>query len=318
MPTTRNSNSSKSVTTKNSNTSAEDKQDKPFKIKKDSQNCGSCNIVVRDDEAAIECELCRFWFHCTCQNVSKKLYDTISDPDCDALHWYCRTCNGTAGNMLIMMTSLQSKQSKLQLEMNGLKDEMKDCKIEIVDSQQRIEKTLEEFKQEISDREDSSLHCSMDKVEKLFTDKLEDFEEREKRKNNLIIFGIPESHSLNPESRKKEDLDNVYSIFHRDLDVKSQEVKTLYRLGKKSDSPRPLKVVMGNEATREEILREARKIRLNTVQINKDFTKTERSEYKRLKKEMLERTEKGEENLVIRRGKITKRIFRRDKEAENR
>ena len=89
-------------------------------------------------------------------------------------------------------------------------------------------------------------------------------------------------------------------------------VRSLYRLGKKSDLARPLKVVMDNGAATEEVFRGARSLKSGTVQIARDRTKAEREEHKRLRNVLKERIERGEENLVIRGGKVIKRTFRRD------
>lgn len=40
--------------------------------------CGSCNQAVLDSDLGIECELRKYWFHCTCQDVPKKLYETLN------------------------------------------------------------------------------------------------------------------------------------------------------------------------------------------------------------------------------------------------
>lgn len=276
-------------------------------------NCGSCNLIVMDEDDAIECELCKYWFHCTCQNVSKKLYDTINDVDCGALHWYCRTCNGTAGNMLKILASLQTNHSKLTSEVKGLKDEMKECKVKISNNQQKMEEKIDELKKDMSIHSKEP-QCSTEEVEKLVADKLDDFVERERRKNNIIVYGIPESLSQDAEVRKKEDRDQINSIFHQDLNLKADvsHVRSLYRLGKKSDLARPLKVVMDNGAATEEVFRRARSLKSGSVQIARDRTKAERDEHKRLRNVLKERIERGEENLVIRGGKVIKRTFRRD------
>ena len=280
---------------------------------KNDNNCGSCSLIVMEDDSAIECELCGFWFHCTCQNVSMKLYDTINDLDCDTLHWYCRTCNGTAGSMLKMMTSLQTNQSELKTEVSGLRAEVQKCNDKIATSQKNMEKKMEELKKDIPNQGNESNSCSVGNVEKIVANKLDDFVERERRKNNIIIFGVPESQSQNAEVRKKADFDQVCSIIHKDLNVKPDvvPVRTLYRLGKKSDSARPLKVVMENGAIAEEVLRKARAVKLASIQITRDRTKVEREEYKQLRNDLKERTDSGEDDLVIRGGKIVKRTFRR-------
>ena len=83
------------------------------------------------------------------------------------------------------------------------------------------------------------------------------------------------------------------------------QCKARCRLGKKSDSARPLKVVMENGATAEEVLRKARSVKLASIQIARDRTKVESEEYKRLRNDLKERSDRGEDDLVIRGGFLT-------------
>ena len=82
------------------------------------------------------------------------------------------------------------------------------------------------------------------------------------------------------------------------------------RLGLKKDSkPRPLKLVFANLQTKRDVLRNAKKLRvseteaLKNVYINPDLTVKQKEADKKLRKEMWERRENGE-NVVIHRNKI--------------
>ena len=110
------------------------------------------------------------------------------------------------------MTSLQTNQSELKIEVSGLRAEVQKCNDKIATSQKNIEKKMEELKKDIPKQGNESNSCSVDNVEKIVANKLDDFVERERRKNNLIIFGVPESQSQNAEVRKKDDFDQVSTI----------------------------------------------------------------------------------------------------------
>ena len=119
---------------------------------KDSYSCGCCGLIVMDDDAALECDLCKFWFHCSYQNMSTKLYNTLSefDGEADGIHWYCRTCNSTAKSMMTMMTTLQTQHTKLEASVSDLKNDMKECKRECTESHSKLEKEIRDCKQECS------------------------------------------------------------------------------------------------------------------------------------------------------------------------
>ena len=70
------------------------------------------------------------------------------------------------------------------------------------------------------------------------------------------------------------------------------EIKSLYRLGRRTDEKaRPLKVIMGNQTMRDDVLSGFRdgKLDLSTydegsIQFSRDRTKAEREDYRKLRK----------------------------------
>lgn len=313
----------------NEKTSATDKNEKHNqaqgrKENKDNFSCGSCGMIVLDDDAALECELCNFWYHCTCQKISTKLYNTISklDEDDDGVHWYCKTCNKTAKSMMTMMTSLKIQHTKLESSVAELREEMHECKTGCVQSHSELRQEM----RDMFDRQGSPVMANPDQIDqaetyeimnKVMKERFDEIDEKEKRKTNIIFFGVQESASGEPATRKRDDETKIRAMIDR-LPNKSLEIRTLYRLGKKEDTKtRPLKVVMNNQAMRDEILQKFRKGELDlsaydegVVQLSRDRTKTEREEYRKLRNELRERKERGENDLVIRNGQIRKQTFR--------
>ena len=290
------------------------------KVKKD--RCGSCNLIVMDTDSAVECEVCNFWFHCTCQNVSDKLYQIIHD-EADTIHWYCRTCNASAGNMLKIMTQLQSQQAGLQADISDLKNGLLRHEGECKDVQQSLNKKMDELKNEFTQSgnvmRSSKVLEELEKVEKSVESRLEDIEERERRKSNLIIYGLPESDEVNPLQRKDDDTQKARSAISQSFGEESLSILATYRLGRKSEGKtRPLKVVLKSADVRDEILRRyraavsAESLPDSSIQLSRDRTQREREEYRRLRNELKLREDKGEENLMIRRGKIVQRRFREE------
>ena len=145
-----------------------------------------------------------------------------------------------------------------------------------------------------------------------------EIEEREKRRSDIILFGLPESTSDEPIVRKKDDETKVKSMLVGLPDRGKLEIKSLYRLGRRMDEKaRPLKVIMGNQTMRDDVLSGFRdgKLDLSTydegsIQFSRDRTKAEREDYRKLRKELNDRKEKGESDLIIRNGRIKKRTFR--------
>ena len=47
----------------------------------DQENCScpKCNAVVKDDDPALLCDLCKCWFHVTCTTMSNEFFNKMKD-----------------------------------------------------------------------------------------------------------------------------------------------------------------------------------------------------------------------------------------------
>ena len=147
-----------------------------------------------------------------------------------------------------------------------------------------------------------------------------DQEEIEKRRTNLIIYEIAESISPDSGERKRDDEHKVRSIF-RKLQVQEPDVKSASRLGKKQKgNVRPVKVVFSSESNKKVIMNRVQSLRiskqkedaevLKDIHIAPDMTQRQREERRGLMKELVNREQEGEKDLVIRNGRlIQKKLF---------
>ena len=39
--------------------------------------CANCKVIIDEDDEALQCELCEFWFHTECQNINKSTYNFL-------------------------------------------------------------------------------------------------------------------------------------------------------------------------------------------------------------------------------------------------
>lgn len=141
-----------------------------------------------------------------------------------------------------------------------------------------------------------------------------------KRKNSLIIHGLRESLSGNGSIRSSEDNDCVMDLLHQ-IKCPTVSVNTCIRLGKvptdETQKPRPLKIVLSSEEQKDRVLRYAKNLKgmgngLDKVFIHQDLTPKQRSHRQLLVKELKDRQQKGELNLMILRDKIVKRKLKPD------
>ena len=142
--------------------------------------------------------------------------------------------------------------------------------------------------------------------------------ERDRRKNNLIVFNVEESSSEDIVVRKQHDMDEMAKLLSVGLGV-SSEILNPIRLGPKipdSKWPRPLRVSVDNESTKWNILKQAKNLTrpgketFQKVFIKRDMTLMEREKDLSLRNQLREKRktseEKGEQiKWIIRSGRIT-------------
>src|SRR5260221_1376403 len=93
------------------------KQKEKFnKLDPESDKCRDCQTKVTKEDNALFCEICRVWYHITCQNVSEEIYEILKN----TLHWYCKGCDKGASNILGTLTRLEEKQNTFELELKKI------------------------------------------------------------------------------------------------------------------------------------------------------------------------------------------------------
>jgi hypothetical protein len=146
-------------------------------------------------------------------------------------------------------------------------------------------------------------------------DAIKEQDDRESKKNNIMLFNLPESKKLEVENKKADDEAKLNEIINI-LSIKPK-VNAFFRLGKPDNSKvRPLLVKLETEEQKQSFLSNAKKLGLldptdlrKKVVIKKDCTKLELETEKVLVNEMKERRNCGED-VVIRNGKIVARRVR--------
>lgn len=153
-----------------------------------------------------------------------------------------------------------------------------------------------------------SLQNEVDKLKKEkqhnMNEMMNEMEQRQLRRMNVIIAGIPESSAENLEERKKFDEREVCNVL-RELNAESNDVTSVRRIGRPgSHSSRLLLVRFRNFETRIRALRNAKNLRhshmYKKVYINKDLTHMQQKEQATLQHEVQERRKKGEDVVIFR------------------
>lgn len=148
-------------------------------------------------------------------------------------------------------------------------------------------------------------------TEKAIAGVFDNFLDKEKRKLNIVIHNIPEPSGHTYAERVEQDK-ATFKEMVKDAMHLSVNVTRAYRVGRPAnDKPRLLIISLENAEVKVDVLKLAPQLRAieewKNVYITPDLTWKEREEGRRLREELRRRTSEGEQNLIIRRGRVVKR-----------
>ena len=132
-----------------------------------------------------------------------------------------------------------------------------------------------------------------------------------KKKDNLIIYGMPEAVTDDKKEEMLEDFTRVKKIYEGKVNVDQGDLTQLTRLGTKEANkrPRPILITLANQNKRKELLTKNMDLKLTAnnesipIYVSTDRTKKQREEFNKVRAELKER-KKTDPNLTIRNNKI--------------
>ena len=262
-------------------------------------DCPECDTRVKK---LIECEFCNKWMCLTCADLSTEAYK-VADEWKHALHFYCKHCFPNLNNLIINHQSapdLNKSLTELKNKIDDLSQQLTELPVPPLASMERSTTT--------SLQPEPTINQQMDAVSIV-----DEFADRERRKNKIVLSSVPEPTGSNQEARRQSDLDTVRNIMN-EYRLQGIQISNAYRLGKFDPSnprSRLLLAELNDSTQRGKILSAASKKRpdnprWSNVYISPDLTPQQRLEGKRLRDELKRRRTLGETNLIIRHGKIIK------------
>ena len=270
--------------------------------------CVSCNESV--DGEAVECQWCAKWEHMKCAKMSKPEYDILSNCT-PQIVFFCSLCISKLPSVLDQTSNvnINSKIETLQTQVTDLVTKVNE---QINNRLQQLEEKLTSIP---STSQSISTSCSStdESTENLASQVIDEYRDRENRKLNVILHNVPESTSTDVTECISHDTDAVLDLTNK-IGAGPVEVSSVARLGKKLDGKhRLMKVRFNTMQQKHRVLANAKNLRslsstLQKVFITPDQSLKERQQNKLLYDELLRHRRGGEGDLVIRRGKITKRI----------
>ena len=266
-----------------------------------------CKICKKDvgDVKAIKCDRCTSWVHLGCSGLTKSEYEFLERTQSNNFKWICSPCNEDS--------KVGSSEPCDRIAEQGVKIDTLNSVI--ITMQKQIQMVIEMLTNE--GRLEKKIKLQVSEI-------LENQSEKEEKKNNLVMFNIPETDTDDEEKSAEEDLKKVKSVLHfvnPEVEVTSLVKAQVIRCGKKRNGPgvkpRTIKVLFSDSSSKGKFLRNAKKLRdhktFSRVGLSYDKTKSELERDRLVKEEFLERKNKGED-VVRYRGQV---VLRSELEDQN-
>ncbi len=274
--------------------------------------CGRCRKLVKRGDCALQCEICRQWFHIKCEEVTKQEYKMMQESNQPKqakkhikLHWFCATCNCQTVDFMTGLSIQQGRLDNIERRVEGIENDIKTNNENVESLKERVNK--------IENNQGNLTKCDGDEGElhKILRKKLKEHsdEEREqnRRKNNIVVFNLPESDGGTPQDRMNRDLEAFNKLTKEGckMEVKKNEIEKCYRLGKvENNKTRPLLIKLKDEEKKKKLFLSLQTLRehkgkYENVKIGHDMTKTQREEHKaKIEEAKKMDEEEGSENYI--------------------
>ena len=283
----------------------------------------SCGEPVRHSDDGVQCEKCEHWFHIACQEVPKAAYEALKKYK--MLSWFCVECRDTGKSAgkdnLKVLESLEIKVDQLDKHVKDHLGKMVQCLREqerSVDTQTKlIERSIRENGTQketyaemvkgtcskVVDQVSAKLSAfpqlasaqaaskDVQNISRVF----DNFLDKDKRTNNLVIHNLPESVGESMAERSEHDVRQFVKLV-KDVFKLQVRISRSFRGGKASpDRHRLLIVVLESVEVKQDLLKLAPQLRTSSVwgriYISPDLTKTEREAARQLREELRARRE---------------------------
>lgn len=275
---------------------------------------------------AVKCDLCSNWYHAKakCQNVEDPIYKAINSKEGQmSLYWICKHCfqpgRGIMNKMAEIVTKLNEYEDRFKTLENKEKDSeatvktyaataaanaaqkyLQENPAEAVQKEEIIRTLKEEVKQDIGAGNwpqlpggdgiqlQNRFEVLQDEINEREKEKSRQYLDEEKRKNNLVIYGVKESTENDKEKRTKHDKEEItrLSIFLGIENFTDYNIVRILRMGTYVEgTKRPILVELDCAVTKYKIMRNTFKLKdsdFKSWSIQHDMTNEQRETARKL------------------------------------
>ena len=262
--------------------------------------CKHCKEVsVSEDDQTVTCERCEDFICISCSKLSSEEYLFLQKTK--LLHWFCRDCEKpTLGARKSGKPVEEHSESK---SLNDVVNSLSEMVRSLSEKLSSLCNELTEVKAQLKNTEEMEVKNKIADLSEVASESSRELLDRERRKSNLVWFGIPESTAPDAKDREMDDtafvVDCCSKVLNTPVDITS--CKRLRSKDAATNTCRPLLVTVKDPAQVWSVLKTARKLGesadYKSVFVKKDSTPLERAVFRKKWQEKIRR--KGTENQVI-------------------
>lgn len=274
----------------------------------DKSLCGGCKAEMSARGKSVECDGCKCWWHDKCAEIKSELCSAksnFSSKKGAGLYWFCVDCNAEFKKMREEIRALQGRVGVCEKLGTEIKKEMEDIKSELqikgFDKKEveAVRKEIEEVRKEniavkksFAEIVKEEMVANKPRVEEIgdkvserkLRMEIAEMQERAKRRDKLVLFGVPE------EGSDGEGADIVHDVIEGLMPGIGVEYKLVGRIGVKGVKARPIRIVVVDPGHRRKLLSKARDLRdmesLSKIYVVPDLTRKQQEEDRKLREEV--------------------------------
>jgi len=298
-------------------------------VKAEDDKCNGCKQTVKDGDRAVMCDGCNMWFHSKCGDIKADLYNVLQTFDGakigTAIHWYCPSCKSKVENVLQEMRDMKMKQAVMENDLAEVRRSIEKLQKDAIENKEVLEMKEEvkqmraegvEMRKTWAEAASAGTNGGGIIIRQQLTEgearapgndrniqvKITEALERDKRKNSLIVMGIPEQDDGDD---KNEIIENIVKEL---MQGELCRINIGDRIGKKGSKPRPVRVGVEDLKKRNALLSKARGLKeingMDKYFICPDLTRQQQEEDKQLRDKLKSLRLEGETNIKINKGEI--------------
>ena len=227
----------------------------------------------------IQCAICALWCHMhPCTGLSKEAIRglEIQAKEVGQAYWACRSCMNFNTKWNNQMREVSKRQDETEAKVEDNSDKIEE-----------VRKITEELRAEL--REQTRRTEGLE--ERMATALDSELREREARRLNLVIHGLPEpdANIKDPRERMERDKEECERLFiAMKARTRYQAIRFCRRIGEKGGDPRPMVFGIHSEEEKRHLLEKSKELlytQYENVTVVPDMTKSQRKGEQKLRDE---------------------------------